>query len=124
MTAHLKHLRCQGSVLLPLVEKLSDPDWLNLLIIDVFGESNVPLETAAGDLASPSQHAPCAELEQGPISPPEQAATPHRWTVRLPVVEQRTDPAQPFLRWRRVMCWTLGGGSSPTALLRTTPPPF
>ncbi|RVE64441.1 hypothetical protein OJAV_G00125820 [Oryzias javanicus] len=64
------------SVLLPLVEKLSDPDWLNLLVIDIFGESSVPLETAVGDLASPSQHAPCAELDQGPMPPPEQAAIP------------------------------------------------
>uniref|UniRef100_A0A3P9LXD9 Sorting nexin 19b n=1 Tax=Oryzias latipes TaxID=8090 RepID=A0A3P9LXD9_ORYLA len=84
-------------VLLPLVEKLSDPDWLNLLIIDVFGEASVPLETAAGDPTSPSQHALCVEPEQDPMAPPEQVADPPYVDCEAPGgrVEDGSDAALP-----------------------------
>ncbi|XP_024121084.1 sorting nexin-19 [Oryzias melastigma] len=112
------------SVLLPLVEKLSDPDWLNLLIIDVFGESNVPLETAAGDLASPSQHAPCAELEQGPISPPEQAANPPQVDCEAPGGGAEDGSGAAFPEVAPCDVLDSGGGEFTHSLTEDDAPPF
>uniref|UniRef100_A0A672I6M3 Sorting nexin 19b n=1 Tax=Salarias fasciatus TaxID=181472 RepID=A0A672I6M3_SALFA len=48
------------NVLLPLIDKLSDPDWLNLLMIEIFGKTSKPQETGSSEpsTASPSLSPP------------------------------------------------------------------
>lgn len=48
------------NVMLPLIDKLSDPDWLNLLMIEIFGRSSKLQETI---IAEPPTSAP-------PLTPP------------------------------------------------------
>ncbi|KAK2881203.1 hypothetical protein Q8A67_018471 [Cirrhinus molitorella] len=56
------------NVLLPLIAKLSDPDWLNMLIVSIFSQSNKqapepePVEVQAPQVVSPQESAP-QELE-------------------------------------------------------------
>ncbi|KAM6932961.1 sorting nexin-19 [Xenentodon cancila] len=64
------------NVLLPLVARLSDPDWLNLLLIEVFAKSSSPQETSAAEPASSSQPTSAAELKQDMPAPPPGANTP------------------------------------------------
>ncbi|XP_027881439.1 sorting nexin-19 isoform X1 [Xiphophorus couchianus] len=52
-----------SNVFLPLVAKLSDPDWLNLLIIEILCKSSTPLDTVASKLETCSLPLPAAESE-------------------------------------------------------------
>ncbi|KAM7399804.1 hypothetical protein PAMP_019048 [Pampus punctatissimus] len=59
------------NVLLPLIAKLSDPDWLNLLIIEIFGRSSKLQETIAAEpLTSTALPLPPAETELAPQQKP------------------------------------------------------
>ncbi|KAM7413686.1 hypothetical protein PAMA_020866 [Pampus argenteus] len=59
------------NVLLPLIAKLSDPDWLNLLIIEIFGRSSKLQETIAAEpLTSTALPLPPAEKELAPQQEP------------------------------------------------------
>ncbi|CAB1458510.1 unnamed protein product, partial [Pleuronectes platessa] len=42
------------NVFLPLIAKLSDPEWLNILIIEIFGRSSKPQECIATETMTPS----------------------------------------------------------------------
>ncbi|XP_056297422.1 sorting nexin-19 isoform X1 [Pseudoliparis swirei] len=57
------------NVLLPLLAELSDPDWLNVLVVGIFGKSLKPQEPVA---ASPSPPPP-AEPE---LAPPQETPPP------------------------------------------------
>lgn len=61
------------NVLLPLIDKLSDPDWLNLLMIEIFSKSSKPQETIAAEpltssppLPPPPSESEPATLQQAP----------------------------------------------------------
>ncbi|XP_069574148.1 sorting nexin-19 [Brachyistius frenatus] len=54
------------NVLLPLIEKLSDPDWLNLLMIEIFGQSSKPQETIATEPLTSSSPLPPPPAESEP----------------------------------------------------------
>lgn len=55
------------NVLLPLIDKLSDPDWLNVLILEVFAKSDKNEELVTKEpLPSPPPPPLPAELELGP----------------------------------------------------------
>ncbi|XP_077579281.1 sorting nexin-19-like isoform X2 [Stigmatopora nigra] len=51
------------NVFLPLFDKLSDPDWLNLFLIDIIGSSNKYKETSGEDKVDLSLPLPSLELE-------------------------------------------------------------
>ncbi|XP_023130419.2 sorting nexin-19 [Amphiprion ocellaris] len=57
------------NVLLPLIDKLSDPDWLNLLMIAIFSNSSKLQETIATETTalSPLPPAPPAESDLAPL---------------------------------------------------------
>ncbi|XP_054475719.1 sorting nexin-19-like [Anoplopoma fimbria] len=71
------------NVLLPLIAKLSDPDWLNFLVIEILGKSRKPQEPVAKEppaslpssLLSPPPSSPPAESE---LTPLQEAQTPQR----------------------------------------------
>lgn len=54
------------NVLLPLIDKLSDPDWLNQLLIDIFDKSRKTQETIATEQLSPSPPLPRPLSESEP----------------------------------------------------------
>ncbi|XP_033486441.2 sorting nexin-19 [Epinephelus lanceolatus] len=57
------------NVLLPLIAKLSDPDWLNILVIEIFNKSSQPKEPVATEplASSPPLPPPPAESEPAPL---------------------------------------------------------
>ncbi|KAL7400634.1 hypothetical protein ABVT39_015269 [Epinephelus coioides] len=57
------------NVLLPLIAKLSDPDWLNILVIEIFNKSSQPKEPVATEplASSPPLLPPPAESEPAPL---------------------------------------------------------
>ncbi|XP_037631371.1 sorting nexin-19-like [Sebastes umbrosus] len=57
------------NVLLPLIAKLSDPDWLNILMIEIFSKSSKPQEpiTTESLASSPPLQPPPAESELAPL---------------------------------------------------------
>ncbi|XP_034095835.1 sorting nexin-19 isoform X2 [Gymnodraco acuticeps] len=59
------------NVMLPLIAKLSDPDWLNFLVIGIFNNSCKPQEPIKSELlaSSPSLPPPPAESE---LAPPQE----------------------------------------------------
>uniref|UniRef100_A0A3Q3AVG8 Sorting nexin 19b n=2 Tax=Kryptolebias marmoratus TaxID=37003 RepID=A0A3Q3AVG8_KRYMA len=59
------------NVLIPFVAKLSDPDWLNLLMIEILGKSTTPQETLAKEPHSSSLPPLSAESE---MTLPQQVA--------------------------------------------------
>ncbi|XP_041669807.1 sorting nexin-19 isoform X2 [Cheilinus undulatus] len=70
------------NVVLPLIAKLSDPDWLNSLVVEIFSRSSKPQEPMKTEPVTPSPPKlppPPAESE---ISPPQQ---PQRSTELAPV---------------------------------------
>lgn len=85
------------NVLLPLIAKLSDPDWLNLLMIEIFGRSSKPQETIAAEplTSSPPLPPPPAETELAPQH--ESSCAPQKNTekknteVPSPRAETETD---------------------------------
>ncbi|XP_061574691.1 sorting nexin-19 [Cololabis saira] len=58
------------NVLLPLVDRLSDPDWLNLLLIEIFAKSGSLQEKTASETVNSSQPTSAAELKQDMTAPP------------------------------------------------------
>lgn len=60
------------NVLLPVFAKLSDPDWLNLLIVEVFTKSSNPQEAIAAEPQTSLQ--PPLPLPTEPELPPQQEA--------------------------------------------------
>uniref|UniRef100_A0A3Q2Q4N5 Sorting nexin 19 n=1 Tax=Fundulus heteroclitus TaxID=8078 RepID=A0A3Q2Q4N5_FUNHE len=70
------------NVFLPLVAKLSDPDWLNLLVIEILGKSGAPPETAASVPEAFTLPPPAAQPE---TAPPQQDA-------RLPQAKSEAPP--------------------------------
>lgn len=72
------------NVILPLIDKLSDPDWLNLLLIEIFSKSSKPKGpigpeplTSSPSLPPPpeSHLAPQQEAMQEPEAPPAREET-------------------------------------------------
>ncbi|XP_044059656.1 sorting nexin-19 [Siniperca chuatsi] len=57
------------NVLLPLIAKLSDPDWLNSLLIEIFGKSSKPQEPITTEplTSSPPLPQPPAQSELAPL---------------------------------------------------------
>ncbi|XP_056230338.1 sorting nexin-19 [Seriola aureovittata] len=74
------------NVILPLIAKLSDPDWLNILMIEIFGRSSKPQEPITTEpLASsppPLPPPPAADSELAPLQ--ETALVPQRCTEAPP----------------------------------------
>ncbi|KAM4742783.1 sorting nexin-19 isoform 2-T2 [Anableps anableps] len=62
------------NVFLPLVAKLSDPDWLNLLIIEILGKSSTPLEMVVSEPETCSLPLPSAESETAPPQQPSRVS--------------------------------------------------
>ncbi|XP_022618690.1 sorting nexin-19 [Seriola dumerili] len=74
------------NVILPLISKLSDPDWLNILMIEIFGRSSKPQEPITTEpLASsppPLPPPPAADSELAQLQ--ETALVPQRCTEAPP----------------------------------------
>ncbi|XP_059186835.1 sorting nexin-19 [Centropristis striata] len=66
------------NVLLPLIDKLSDPDWLNILMIEIFGKASKPQEpiTAEPPASSPPLPPPPLPAESELAPPQEPTHTP------------------------------------------------
>ncbi|XP_068561763.1 sorting nexin-19 isoform X2 [Cebidichthys violaceus] len=64
------------NVLLPLVAKLSDPDWLNFLVIEIFGKSRKPQEPVATERSASSPSLPSPPPSPPPPSPPPSPPSP------------------------------------------------
>ncbi|KAK2847494.1 hypothetical protein Q5P01_010493 [Channa striata] len=62
------------NVFLPLIAKLSDPDWLNLLIIEIFGNSSKPQEPLVTEPLTSSATLPPTHVESEIV--PQQDTTP------------------------------------------------
>ncbi|XP_068441168.1 sorting nexin-19 [Clinocottus analis] len=72
------------NVLLPLIAKLSDPDWLNFLVIEIFDKSRRPQEPVATPpqpSPSPPSSPPPAESE---LAPPLETQTPPQRESQAP----------------------------------------
>lgn len=88
------------NVLLPFVAKLSDPDWLNLLVIEIFGKSSTPQEAIAKEPQPSSLALPSADSE---MALPQQVAHVSQTNNEVPLqraqVEQfnNSDVAAPVL---------------------------
>uniref|UniRef100_A0A673BWB9 Sorting nexin 19b n=1 Tax=Sphaeramia orbicularis TaxID=375764 RepID=A0A673BWB9_9TELE len=65
------------NVLLPLIDKLSDPDWLNLFMIEIFGKSSVQRKAAVEELQT-------SALPLVPAAPTECELPPQQETVNIP----------------------------------------
>ncbi|KAM4628193.1 sorting nexin-19 [Polymixia lowei] len=61
------------NVLLPLITKLSDPDWLNVLMVQVFTKSNQQQESVASLTSSPPPPPPPPPLAQSQLDPQQEA---------------------------------------------------
>ncbi|XP_073342899.1 sorting nexin-19-like [Pagrus major] len=126
------------NVLLPLIAKLSDPDWLNSLMIEIFSKSSKPQEPVTTETSSPPLPPPPAQSEPAPLQeithapqnnnevPPPRAetemfnetevATPELAAydvndseeVDCPQNTEEEEPTQPFLRH-----YIRGGKSNP-----------
>ncbi|MEQ2239472.1 hypothetical protein ILYODFUR_004778 [Ilyodon furcidens] len=81
------------NVLLPLVAKLSEPDWLNLLIIEILGKSSTPVKMIASEPETCTLPVPAADLE---TAPPLQAARVSKANGEAPpqAETQRTDDTE------------------------------
>ncbi|XP_050921318.1 sorting nexin-19 isoform X2 [Lates calcarifer] len=68
------------NVLLPLIAKLSDPDWLNILLTEIFGKSSnlQELSTSEPPTSSPPLPSPPAESELAPLQ--DTAQVPQKYT--------------------------------------------
>ncbi|XP_047450339.1 sorting nexin-19 [Mugil cephalus] len=72
------------NVLLPLIDKLSDPDWLNLLLIEIFDWSGKTREAVATDQLSPS-----------PPLPPPHSESETSVAQQAPQVRQKSSDVPP-----------------------------
>ncbi|XP_072249188.1 sorting nexin-19-like [Leuresthes tenuis] len=78
------------NVLLPLIAKLSDPDWLNLLIIEIFDKSSAQKETIATETLTSSP--PPLSTESMIVKPQQTANTP-QMNSEVPPQRAETKPA-------------------------------
>ncbi|XP_040902233.1 sorting nexin-19 isoform X2 [Toxotes jaculatrix] len=78
------------NVLLPLIAKLSDPDWLNMLIIEIFGKSSKPQEPITTEplTSSPPLPPPPAESE---FAPPQETTQVPQKNSEVPPARAETD---------------------------------
>ncbi|XP_034403888.1 sorting nexin-19 isoform X2 [Cyclopterus lumpus] len=91
------------NVLLPVVAKLSDPDWLNVLVIGILGRSRRPQEPVATEPppsllrtqpSPPSSPPPPAEPELAPL---QETQAPQRESEAPPLREMLSDAETPEL---------------------------
>nr|XP_046244333.1 sorting nexin-19 isoform X2 [Scatophagus argus] len=76
------------NVLLPLIDRLSDPDWLNCLMIEIFGKSSKPEEPIATEPLTPLAPPP-GESELLPLQETHVPQNIHQNNEVLPL---RADP--------------------------------
>ncbi|KAG7237034.1 hypothetical protein INR49_032879 [Caranx melampygus] len=86
------------NVILPLIAKLSDPDWLNVLMVEIFGQSSQPQELMTTEpLASsppplpPPAPAPPAASE---LAPPQEATQVSQRSTEVPPPGAEPEAAQ------------------------------
>ncbi|XP_028321134.1 sorting nexin-19 [Gouania willdenowi] len=79
------------NVLLPLVDKLSDPDWLNLLIIDIFSPTDVSHVSEPAERLTSSPHlSPAPPAVSEPATLQQEIHTHTEGVETPPKVETRT----------------------------------
>lgn len=79
------------NVMLPLIAKLSDPDWLNILIIEIFSKSSKPQEPVTTEpLASPPP--PLPPPPPSTPSPAESELAPLQETTHVPQKNNEVPP--------------------------------
>ncbi|KAI1893461.1 hypothetical protein AGOR_G00123960 [Albula goreensis] len=72
------------NVLLPLLSKMSDPDWLNLLIVDIFAKSSHRASDTAEETVG--WDTPQSSVEhQEPVSPRVHADAPSSTDISMPI---------------------------------------
>ncbi|XP_039986445.1 sorting nexin-19-like isoform X2 [Xiphias gladius] len=78
------------NVLLPFIAKLSDPDWLNILMIEILGQSSKPQEPITTETltSSPPITQPLAESELAPLK--ETTQVPQKYT-EIPQARAETE---------------------------------
>ncbi|XP_077422661.1 sorting nexin-19 [Vanacampus margaritifer] len=76
------------NVLLPLFDKLSDPDWLNLFMIDIFGSSNKSREMIGEQTLDLSVPLPSTELE---LTLPQENTHAHQSSADVPPPKAQTE---------------------------------
>ncbi|KAM9813200.1 sorting nexin-19 isoform X1 [Syngnathus typhle] len=76
------------NVLLPLFDKMSDPDWLNLFMIDIFGSSNKSREMIKEETQDLSVPLPCAELE---LTLPQETTNAQQSNADVPPPKAQTE---------------------------------
>uniref|UniRef100_A0A8C9Y3I8 Sorting nexin 19 n=1 Tax=Sander lucioperca TaxID=283035 RepID=A0A8C9Y3I8_SANLU len=88
------------NVMLPLIAKLSDPDWLNILLIEIFAKSSKPKEPITAEplassppLTPPPPPPPPAESELASLQETTQAPRKNNEVPPL-----RAEPTRSFLR--------------------------
>ncbi|XP_070685169.1 sorting nexin-19 [Pempheris klunzingeri] len=81
------------NVMLPLIAKLSDPDWLNSLMIEIFGKSSKPQEPITAE--------PLASSPTPPLPPAESELAPLQETTR---VSQKNSEDSPLRAETEVVC--------------------
>uniref|UniRef100_G3N430 Sorting nexin 19b n=1 Tax=Gasterosteus aculeatus aculeatus TaxID=481459 RepID=G3N430_GASAC len=81
------------NVLLPLIAKLSDPDWLNGLLIGIFGEQQEPV---AAEPTAPSPPAPATPVESE-LAPLREEPTPQAEGEPRPPRETISEAGTPEL---------------------------
>ncbi|KAI3354653.1 hypothetical protein L3Q82_019142 [Scortum barcoo] len=79
------------NVLLPFIDKLSDPDWLNSLLIEIFGKSSKPQEPVAKEPPASSLplSPPAAQSELAPLE--ETTCVPQK-NNEVPPLRSNTEP--------------------------------
>lgn len=111
------------NVMLPLIDTLSDPDWLNLFVIEIFGKSSIQLPDAIDEglqtlpptpLTPPAQSDPSPPIVEPQKSVESESEVPHNVdmaTTELnaydvidtdeldcPLNNDEEEPPEPFLR--------------------------
>ncbi|KAF0030304.1 hypothetical protein F2P81_017035 [Scophthalmus maximus] len=78
------------NVILPFIEKLSDPDWLNSLIIEIFSQSSKLSEPITSEPLTQSPPPPPPTAESELPSPQETAQAPQR-NIEVPPASTETE---------------------------------
>uniref|UniRef100_A0A3Q2Y280 Sorting nexin 19 n=1 Tax=Hippocampus comes TaxID=109280 RepID=A0A3Q2Y280_HIPCM len=76
------------NVLLPLFAKLSDPDWLNLFLIDIFGSCNKSREMIGDETLDLSVPLPSAKLQ---LNVPQETTYAHQSNADVPSPKPLTE---------------------------------
>nr|XP_019958354.1 PREDICTED: sorting nexin-19 [Paralichthys olivaceus] len=79
------------NVLLPLIEKLSDPDWLNFLIIEIFGRSSKPQERIAAEPLTPSPPLPSPPADESDLPALQETAQAPQRNTEIPPAGAQTE---------------------------------